>query len=230
VILRVETGASTYWLDATRSHQRGPLQQIYTSDFGEAFGRGAGHHGIDGVSRHRPRRCRGERSSRNYKVQAPGKDTQLDVVSEFHGVPAESMRSYFQNTLARERHPERVPAVLRAALSEDPGDEVRRFEEMPGDAGCLVKEHYNIPEMWELNEEKSATSSRSIRANLEQDMGTPGSTQRNDPLALKHPINITQEIHAEMFQKWSFQPSKKRSPTHSFATRRNRKRRTVMWC
>jgi hypothetical protein len=37
-------------------------------------------------------------------------------------------------------------------------------------------------------------------------MGAPGAAQRNDPLALNHPVNTTQEIRAEMFEDWSLKP------------------------
>jgi hypothetical protein len=48
-------------------------------------------------------------------------------------------------------------------------------------------------------------------------MGTPGTTRRTDPLAVVHPVDVTEEIHAEMFEDWSFSPVKRTFRMPSFA-------------
>ena len=201
VILQVEAGKNVWWLDATRSSQRGPLSQIHVGNFGHALVLRPGTLGLTAFAPPPdsfPKRIIVE----NYSIPVPGGEGKLEVLSEHRGLSAENTRAFFKaNTVENiqknylEYYARRFPRIRPTGRVE--------YQEMPGETGCQVKEHYIIPEIWRLNDDKTQHVLALYPADVDADMGTPGSAQRSDPLALNHPVNTAQEIHAEMFEPWS---------------------------
>jgi transglutaminase-like putative cysteine protease len=200
VILHVRSGAATYWLDATRSNQRGPLSQIYVTDFGYALILRPGTKTLTAMAPP-PGALPRKKIIESYRIPAPEGTGGLEVISEFHGLSADRIRSYFQEN-GRERiqkdylqyYTRRFPAIHTA--------QALQYEELPGENACKVKEFYSIPKVWQINEEKMRYEVSLYPAEVDHDMGSPGPSQRDDPLALDAPVNTTQEINAEMFEDW----------------------------
>ncbi len=205
VILKVESGTGTSWLDATRSAQKGPLSQIYSRNFGFALVLEAGTGELTPCSPPAASLPR-KKISETYHVAAPNNETQLEVVTEFHGLSADSTRGYFRANTQKEIdkdftqfYARRYPRVRTANPVE--------YEEISGENGCRVKEHYVIPTFWKITDDKSGYYVNLTPVEVDEQMGQPGSAERTDPLALDHPVNITQEIRAEMFEDWPLIPS-----------------------
>jgi transglutaminase-like putative cysteine protease len=205
VILQVETGNATHWLDATRSYQRGPLSQIYVGDFGYALVLRSGVKELTAYAPP-PDSLPKKKIVEKYRINSPGRDTVLEVISEFRGVSAESIRTYFQtnNKEDIQKHylryyAQRFPQIY----STKPVD----YQELPGGVGCAVTEYYVIPGIWQITDDKTQYKVTLHPNDVDQEMGTPGAVRRNDPLAVNHPVDMTQEIHAEMFEDWPLKPS-----------------------
>jgi transglutaminase-like putative cysteine protease len=200
VIVQVTNGTATHWLDATRASQRGPLSQIYVGDFRWAL---VLRPGTTELTAYAPPRDSLPRKdfTENYRIPAPGGTGELDVVSEFHGLAAEKTRAFF-----RESSREKVEKLyLQYYARRFPRIRVRQsfgYEEMPDENGCRIKEFYSIPEIWTASDEESYELGL-YPAEVENAMGSPASSQRDDPLALNHPVNVTQKINARMFDDWS---------------------------
>jgi hypothetical protein len=213
VILQVEIGDAVHWLDATRSCQRGPLSQIRIADYECALVLRSGIKDLTACTPppdSRPRKKVIER----YHINRPGEDATLRVVTEFRGAFAESTRSYFQTTNIEDIQKHYLEYYARR-FAQIYSKETVAFEEMPDGAGCLVKESYIVPGIWQMSEETKQYTLRLDPNEVEEALGTPGTTRRSDPLALAHPVDVTQEIHAEMFEEWVLTP-KERDITNPF--------------
>jgi transglutaminase-like putative cysteine protease len=198
IIVQVINGDKTYWLDATRSDQRGPLSQINVGDFGYALVLRPGNKTLTAFAPPRDSLPR-KKVTENYRIPAPGGSGELDVTTEYHGLSAERIRSSFHES-GREKiekqylqyYARRFPLVrIRQPLI---------YQEMPDENGCRVKEFYSIPEVWTMNTEEEKYELALYAGDVDEVMGTPGSSQREDPLALNYPVNVTQEINAKMFE------------------------------
>jgi hypothetical protein len=130
------------------------------------------------------------------------------VVSEFRGVSAESIRSYFKSNDKEDIQKNYLQYYARRfpqIQSNQPVD----YQELPGGVGCTVRESYVIPGIWQITDDKSQYKVTLYPNDIDQEMGAPGAVRRNDPLAVNHPVNISQEIRAEMFEDWPIKPSQR---------------------
>lgn len=148
-----------------------------------------------------------------YRVPAPGGTGELDVVTESYGLSAERTRSAFQENgqekIARE-YLQYYARIFPRVTSRKP----LVLEELPETNGCRVIESYSIPEIWERDDQEQKYRVLLFPGDVAEAMGSPGPSQRDDPLALNYPANVTQEIHAHMFGPWTLdrkdQPVKNR--------------------
>jgi transglutaminase-like putative cysteine protease len=200
VIVQVRNGQETYWLDATRAGQRGPLSQMYVTNFCYALVIRPGNKTLTAVAP-RPESLPRKNVVENFRIPAPGGSAQLEVISNYRGRWAEETRSRF-----REKSREKIQKeYLQYYARRFPGITTSKtldYEELAGENGCRTKESYLIPSIWQLNDEKSQYELFLYPSEVAHDMGSPGSSQRDDPLGLDHPIRTAQEIHADMFKDW----------------------------
>ncbi len=200
VILQVETGTGTHWLDATRTYQRGPLSQIHVGNYGYALVLRPETRELTAYAPP-PGSLPKKKIVEKYRIPAPGGDARLEVVSEFHGAAADIARAYFQTSTKEDirknylqYYARRFPRIQSTLPVE--------YEELAGGLGCRVKEQYLIPGIWEMTDNQTQHKLTLYPTDVDQEMGNPGAAIRNDPLALNHPANVSQEIQAEMFENW----------------------------
>jgi len=197
-IVQVIHGDKSHWLDATRTDQRGALSQIYVGDFGYALVLRPGNETLTAFAPPRDSLPR-KRVTENFRISAPGGSSELDVITECHGLSAERIRSAFQES-GREKIEKQY---LEYYARRFPHIRVRQpltHQEMPDESGYRIKESYSIADAWTLNAEEKKYEIAFYPDEVNEAMGSPGSAQRDDPLALNYPVNITQEINAEMFE------------------------------
>lgn len=200
VIVQVTNGAATHWLDATRSSQRGPLSQIYVGDFRWALVLRPETRELSAYAPPRDSLPRKE-VTETYRIPAPGGTGELDVVSEYHGLSAEKTRASFRES-TREKIEKQY---LQYYAHRFPRARVRQslvYEEMPDENGCRTKEFYSIPDIWMKGDEELYELGL-YPGEVDEAMGSAASSQRDDPLALNHPANVTQKIDARMFDDWT---------------------------
>lgn len=212
-IVQVKIGGNLHWLDPTRSRQRGPLSELYVRDLGFALVLRAGTDSLTAYSPppgSLPRRVVTE----NYIVPEPGKTGELEVVTESFGLSAERTRSAFQEDGREEIEKEYLQYYTRLF----PKAVVKKplvYEEIKGHNGCRTREFYSIPEIWTMNEETDRYELFLNPGDVADAMGKAGPSQRDDPLAINYPANVSQVIHARMFDTWSI-GAKKQNVTNAF--------------
>ena len=200
VVLQVEFGRSRCWLDATRSPQRGPISEVYITDFGYGLVLEPGTTELtpcgppaDALPK--------KKVTETYHIPRPGEETHLNVVTEYHGLAAEAARSTFQ-TVAKDTIEKDYLKYYARRFSGLRAAEPPVLEEIPGANACRVRESYVIPAIWELSDDKRSYELSLFPSDIDTEMGTPGATERRDPLGLRFPTDVTQEINAEMFNNW----------------------------
>lgn len=201
VILQVETGTGTHWLDATRTYQRGPLSQIYVGNYGYALVLRPETAKLTAYAPP-PDALPKKKIVERYRIPTPGGDARLEVVSVFQGAAAEVARAFFL-TATKEDIQKSYLQYYARRFPRIQSTQAVEYQELAGGLGCQVKEQYLIPGIWEMADNQTQHKLTLHPTDVEQEMGNPGAAIRNDPLALNHPANVTQEIHAEMFEDWS---------------------------
>ncbi|HEU5397424.1 MAG TPA: DUF3857 domain-containing protein [Verrucomicrobiae bacterium] len=185
VIVRVVVGRKTFWLDPTRSYQRGPMAERYRPRFG--FGLPATAEATDLVAI--PDSGAGSAftvTKEIYRVGAQQAPTQLSVTSTFNGFDAEWMRAVldsegrdrlakiYLNDLAR-RYP---GAVLSAPISViDSSNEDR----------LTLAETYTISNFWKLSANQQVYRGEFYPEGIHQWIVPPRTTLRRMPLELSFP-------------------------------------------
>jgi len=202
VILRVENGRDAWWLDATRTAQRGPLAQLYISNFGYALVLRAGTRELTACGP-APASFPKRKVVENYRIAKPGADARLDVVTDYRGLSADLVRASFQTNSKEDVQKNYLQYYARRYSHIHTSGPIT-YEELPGENACRVQEHYLIPGLWQLSDDKQSYHFSIHASDVDGEMGTPGTTERTDPLAIAYPVDITQEIHAEMFEPWDF--------------------------
>ncbi len=200
VILQVKVYGDVYWIDPTRSDQRGNLNQINVSHFGQGLVLAPETKGLTAQIIH-PNATSETIVTENYNVGDPNHPTFLDVVTISRGAAAESVRSTFkrdsldalQNAYLKfysKRYPEISPTQPLA------------LTELPRGNACKVEEHYTIPHFWTLDIAKRSYSFVLRSADIETEVGYAFRTHRTDPIGWRYPVKYTNVIEAHLFQDW----------------------------
>ncbi len=200
VILQVKVYGDVYWIDPTRSDQRGNLNQIYVSHFGQGLVLAPETKGLTTQTIH-PNATSETIVTENYNVGDPNHPTFLDVVTISSGAAAESVRSNFKRAsldalqksylkFYSKRYPE-ISLTQPLTLTE-----------LSGGNACKVEEHYTIPHFWTLDAEKQSYTFVLRSADLETEVGYAFPTHRSDPVGWRHPVKYTNVIEAHLFKDW----------------------------
>ena len=212
-IVQVKIGDWIHWLDPTRTAQRGPLSQLYVRNLKQALLLRSGTAALTSFSPP-PESMPQKTVTENFRVPAPGETGELEVITEAHGLAAERTRSFFQ-----EKSREKIEKqYLQYYARRFPRISVKKplvYEEIPDANALRTREIYSIPDIWTWNEEENRHELSLYPGDVAEPMGSPGSGQRDDPLELDFPANVTQVINARMFDKWSI-AAKKHSVKNAF--------------
>jgi transglutaminase-like putative cysteine protease len=200
VILQVRTGEGIHWLDATRANQRGPLSQIYVSRYEWALILKPGTKELTKV-RPPPDSLPRKKVVETYRVPAPEGTGDLEVVTEYHGFSADSIRTTFQENTQEEIEKKYLEFYARQF------PEIKKrlpllYEELADANACRVTESYVIPKIWQIDDEKNNYALFLYPAEINSAMGSATSPQRDDPLSLDYPVSVVEKINANMFEEW----------------------------
>lgn len=214
VILQVTTASDTYWLDATRSDQRGPLDQIYVSNFGCGLVLTPGKQMLTAF--------KAPASSipnidiqESYTIAAPGNASLLDVVSFYRGAAAEAIRANFKRE-SREVIQKSYLQYYSRRFREINARQPVRLTELPGGAGCKVEEQYAIPEIWQKNDSKAEYSLVIGSVELQNEIGESIALPREDPAGWRYPSKLDHKIQVHLFQDWPIEGSPVHVTTEAF--------------
>jgi transglutaminase-like putative cysteine protease len=188
VIVRVDVGRSSYWLDPTRSYQRGPISQRYLPDFGLGLVVGAGSAGLTAI----PACIGGPAETTTLETFHLGGQKEiatLSVTTICKGFDAEWMRAILAS--GRERM---AKSYLNDYAQRYPGIQPARPMEIQdpetADSLCLIHT-YTIKNFWALSQDKNKYNCQFYPLGIETWIHRPSTAVRSMPLDLPFPRRRT---------------------------------------
>lgn len=200
VIVRAEVAGRTYWLDPTRTQERGALDQAAVSDFGFALPVAAGTRELVPVIPSVESAGRW-RISEAYAPSADGKSVRLQVTTEASGTAAEQLRERFASN-TRERIQKDYSDYYSRQLAGLASVEPLRMEDDAAANRITMHEGYvfNGALVPDADLMTLSTYAEGIGGFLQM----PSTMSRHGPLAIEHPIDVEQRIVLTLPPKWEW--------------------------
>ncbi|MGF1449386.1 MAG: DUF3857 domain-containing protein [Opitutales bacterium] len=185
-ITALDHNGRTYWLDGTRSLQRGRLDALYAESFGYALVVRPGEAALTPVEPAGHEHCLVDLTERFTFPDYSGKAT-LDVVTRYYGVEADYMRDYVRGTSRREIEND----YLNYYASTFPSIELAaplHIEDLETRNVLTVTEQYSLEDLWYRPRGAGGRGYRTFYANsIDNQIIVPSTRLRTMPLALDHP-------------------------------------------
>lgn len=199
VIVQAQADGRTFWLDPTLSHQRGPLAQRQSYDFGVALAiSGAGPDLSDMAAAREVVSHR--RIEHRYRPSEDGREIELSVTTRLSGAYAHQLRRYLDE------------AGTAAAALEFSGyygrlhgelESIQALRSEDGEDGSLATfERYRLKAPWSA--QSGGTRVLELVADALFPMVAAGANRpRSAPLLRAHPVEIEQTLLVEIPEGWT---------------------------
>jgi hypothetical protein len=200
VIVRAKVEGRVFWLDATRSLQRGPLATRQSSDFGFALPVHSTDEGLVDMASLRDQRAL-QHVVERFLPAADGRSIRLEIETTLRGTEAERRRHEFRSRELSEISRSYVDYYSRLH-GELESAEAIRFEDDPASGEIKVFEAYNLESPWT----GSGTGSRILEVYadlLSPFVSLSGPQQRRHPLWRPHPIELRQTTEVIVPEGWT---------------------------
>jgi len=201
VIVQAVIDHHPYWIDTTRSDQRGLLKDFYIDDFKQALLIKEGNDALTPIERS-PASLSREKIEDLYTVKSVEAPVSLEVHSVFQGERADSERSTFAQSS--------VETVQKDCLTyyanffpKIKTEKPLRYQDFPNDNRFETWESYSVPDLWK-RETPTSEWKAVFRPTLVSDaIGTAPSPQRKSPYHIGDSYDIAENIEVHLFENWN---------------------------
>ncbi len=201
VVTRVSLANKVYWIDPTRSFQRGnSLDKIYFPDYGAALVLDESSAGLATI------KSPGFLNPRTeilevYTLKDYQGDVRLKVKTEYFGLDADTMRSYFSSS-SRETIKD---SYIDFYATDYPG--VSAVEDIVGEDNedenrFTVKEEYLIKDFWTRDDDDSLWEGSFTPRTVYNELVAPNRAERKMPYRVGHPRNLEHTVKIVLPSKW----------------------------
>ncbi|MDB6125429.1 MAG: hypothetical protein JWQ71_4422 [Pedosphaera sp.] len=201
VTAQVKVNGKTYWLDPTRSYQRGHLKDFYFPDYGRGLIVEAGTTNLCIIPRHTaglPKTTVNE----TFRIKSYRTPIVYEVTSIFEGAAADRMRA----TLAGTRREDLEKAYLNQTAKKYPKVKSAQPMEVQDDQEKnLIKtyEHYEVSDIYELSEDKKEWACWFYPDEIFSFAKSPETSIRTTPLGVVHPRHYIQNTEITLPQDYA---------------------------
>ena len=204
VLVALPNGEKTLWLDPTRSHQVGSLDQIYQPDYGVALVLKPGAEALTDMDS--GRRKAGYHNHEHYIIDPENHGVvDLTVMTEYYGANAEWQIGRFQRDSIGEIEQSYVE-FYQSYFPKLKSLRVPEFEIDPHTHVFRVKEFYRIDGFWEDNTEEARDNGWVYSSTINSYLNDPDQVTRNQPYDIGRPIDIRQSIKIDFGEDgWEFE-------------------------
>lgn len=196
IVVQVTQAGRTHWLDATRSFQRGSLVNLYFPDYRRALVVRPDPAGLTTITPNGHSLCY-IRIKESFRMQDYQGGAELEVLTQFYGNEANSIRSYYAST-SRDKIEK---SYLNHYSRDYPEIEPRKPIEFLDDEEkniITIREFYQISGIWKPSEEDDQSVEASFYARSMDDMiELPSTRIRTMPFAIAFPQNVKQVIEIQ---------------------------------
>jgi transglutaminase-like putative cysteine protease len=197
-IVVVRLGGENYWLDPTRSHQRGTLENVHQPDHGLALVIRDGEQALTAMS---PKRAgRPDRETTETFHIGDG-DATLEVITRLFGIEADNFRAY----QARQSRDEIARSYLNYYARRHRGIEFSRDLSIDDDHDLnriIIEEHYSIEDFWDRAEGGPVLKTEFYSDETAVLLRRPSIMRRTTPLATVGRTWTVHEIRAHLPGDW----------------------------
>ena len=198
VIVQVKLDGKTYWVDPTASLQRGGLQQLANPDYARALVVRADNHELEEIPPP-TNAASGIAVKEVYTADHFDEPATFEIVTTYRGEDADAMR----HKLAEQSLTELGKQYLNYYAGNDPeitAQGLPQVSDQPETNTLVITEKYQIPNFWR-------DESRDFLADqINRELMKPAISRRTAPLAVPHPINITQTIEVHLPEIFNLAP------------------------
>ncbi len=218
-IVELAVDGQLYFVDLTRTDQRGQLRDLYTHDFRRALILRTNSNALVPVIVSRaslPQVTVDE----TYKVSEAASPSSLLIHTVFKGHAAESIRSSFSSA---------SPAEIEKDYLQDYGriypqikvETPLRYQDFPDDNRFELWQDYSIPGLWTREDSATPYKAAFTPLTVVDAVGTTTPTPRNTPYHLNYPSDVTENMEIQMFDKWDLNafPNFIQTPSFNFTER-----------
>jgi transglutaminase-like putative cysteine protease len=202
VVVRAHVGDRTWWLDPTRSPQKGTLDTLSQASFGRALVVAAQTTAPETMIEPRDVVRRRDIHTVFDATGGRGKPMTMDVTTVYQGEAADSMRS----DLASASRDELQRHYLNFYAGYYPGVAVARpftvSDDEPGNR-LTVTESYTVGDLWKRSDERKRYDATFYDPDIDAQLHTPDRTVRTGPMALAYPLTINSVTEIRLHKDWS---------------------------
>jgi Domain of Unknown Function with PDB structure (DUF3857)/Transglutaminase-like superfamily len=201
VIVQVQLGKQTLWVDPTLTQQRGPAKAIETMDYGYVLPIAEGVSDLRQVIR-APDSMRKISVFEKYTPSVDGKIIGLVVTTQYSGGAADNMRRELVSR-GRDEIGKSYSEFYRKRFGQlDIAAPFSVNDDQANNALTFI-ETYHLKEAWD--EKTGNTKSLSVYADsMDLDTKLPDTIDRKAPLSLNYPMHYLHEQTLELPQGWSW--------------------------
>jgi len=221
VIVYVQLGDSSYWIDPTISYQRGPLSEHYIPDYQQALIIKPG--GSDKLT-NIPQLKRGKQTIKEHFTlpDTKSKKGTLIVRSEYTQQFADQQRDVFANNSMKDQEKTYLD-YYKNIYGELHTDSALKTIDNPVKNHFSVVERYVLDEPWKDDAEEPGRLEISVTAGILQEALPKLSKKKNNksqaPLEMRYPYSLDYTIDMDMPIDWSLsdEPIKISNPYYAFS-------------
>jgi len=202
VITRLTLNGKIYWIDPTRSFQRGDsFDNIFLPDYGVALVLDESKGGLVPIESSAFQNPKIE-TNEVFTFEDYSGAVTLEVKTEYYGREADRMRTYFSSNSS-----ESIKKSFLEYYAND-YDGIRSNGEVAGkdhpeENRYTVTESYVIKEFWEKEDEGDDWGAYIIPRGIYDELSAPKRTDRRMPYGLAHPRKMEHSIQIVLPSKWS---------------------------
>ncbi len=202
VVVHASVAGRDYWLDPTRSAQKGSLATVSQADFERALVIDEGTTALSPMVAAQDILRRREVHTVFDASGGRGKAVTMDVTTVYEGESADAVR----DQLASDSHDAVQSRYLNFYASYYPAVAVRApFTVSDDDAAnrLTVAEHYTVGDLWKHSDADRRTLLDFYSPEIDQQLHVPDRTVRRGPLALQFPQRVTSVTEIRLDRDWS---------------------------
>lgn len=191
----------TYWIDLTRSGQRGRLKDFFISDFKQALVLKKDGDALTPMTIS-PESLPEEQVEDTFTVKSVKEPVNLQIHSLFKGHSAESTRAYFGESSIDKISKTYIDYYAKRYPKIKAGKPIR-FQDFPEENRFEVWEEYSIPDLWTRDNPPTQWKAVFSPTIVYDAIGPPPTAERTAPYQLNYPTDISEDIEVHMFEDWN---------------------------
>jgi len=214
VIVEVTVGGRQYFVDPTRTYQRGPVADRFVPNFGYGLIVAAAQDTLTRFASHQGRGAEVQTVDK-FTVHTQKDPARLIVETTARGGAAEDMRAQF----AARRNDEISKSYLDYYAAVYPGIKLEGGLDVHDDEGTNVfttVEHYSIPGFWRLMDDKRNYTIEFFARPIYERIPKPRTKIRSSPIAVAFPVNYHERFEVMLPEPWPITPDSSDITTAAF--------------